>query len=517
MIELKQPKKLQSHKLFFIPLLLLLALGIFFRFDTIDQQPYWIDESFTSLRISGYTRAELIEQSFKGREIGVEDLQKFQRPSSEKSFVDTIVGLAREEPQLPPLYFVMARFWAEAFGSLGSPMAIARSLSAFLSLLVFPCIYWLCLELFKSSLVGQIAVAFVAVSPLYTRDAQEARYYVLWSILTLVSSTFFLKAIRINTRFSWLIYAVSLIASLYTFTLTLLTMLSHGVYFLLTEGLSWSRKSAFYLAASTISLLIFLPWLLTIVMNLSTVRQMTNWANEQRSVLVILKDLANFTTVSLIGFTNKFFIAFVISLIAYSLYFLCIKKNRKIWLFIATLVLVPAITFILPDIINGTSRSIATRYLMPCYLGIQITLSYLFYRKIFVRSSLGKYIWRVCLVFIILCGITFLGINSQADVKRQIGFNAPIARIVNLATSPLIISDLSDFASPARLAGLSHLLKPQVRLLLFATVPHQIDIPKHYSNIFIFSDSQAIRKSLTPGYQIKMLLENKSLWLVQKR
>lgn len=65
-------------------IIVLLALGVFFRFFNLDRKLYWHDEVYTSLRASGYTKAEVIQQVFDGHEVGIEELQKFQHLSPEK-------------------------------------------------------------------------------------------------------------------------------------------------------------------------------------------------------------------------------------------------------------------------------------------------------------------------------------------------------------------------------------------------------------------------------------------------
>ncbi|MCA1991587.1 MAG: hypothetical protein LDL41_06000 [Coleofasciculus sp. S288] len=69
-------------------IIVLLVLGIFFRFVNLDRRVYWVDETYTSLRISGYRQIEVAEQIFDGHEIGIEDLQKYQRINPEKSLID---------------------------------------------------------------------------------------------------------------------------------------------------------------------------------------------------------------------------------------------------------------------------------------------------------------------------------------------------------------------------------------------------------------------------------------------
>jgi len=55
-------------------LIVVILTGIFFRFTNLDRKAYSFDESLTSLRISGYTWTEMLQQDFQGKTISVEDL-----------------------------------------------------------------------------------------------------------------------------------------------------------------------------------------------------------------------------------------------------------------------------------------------------------------------------------------------------------------------------------------------------------------------------------------------------------
>ncbi len=118
---------------FFI--ILILVIGVFFRFANLDRKVYWFDETITSLRIAGYTESEIVKEVCNGREIGVEDLQKYQHPALGKTLADTVTSLAVEDSQHPPLYYVIARIWFQWFGN---SVAATRSLPAVISLLAFP-------------------------------------------------------------------------------------------------------------------------------------------------------------------------------------------------------------------------------------------------------------------------------------------------------------------------------------------------------------------------------------------
>lgn len=207
---------------FFI--IVLLLLGIFFRFVNLDRKVYWHDETFTSIWISGYRPQEIIDQAFNGQVIDSKDLQKYQYPNPERTLIDTLKNLATEDPQHPPLYYLITRLWVQGFGN---SVAVTRSVSAVISLLAFPCIYWLCLELFESPLVGWIAIALISVSPFHILYAQEAREYSLWIVTILLSCAALLRAIRLKTKLSWVIYAVTLVLGLYTFPLIGLTELAY--------------------------------------------------------------------------------------------------------------------------------------------------------------------------------------------------------------------------------------------------------------------------------------------------
>ena len=89
-------------KIFLVTILL---LGISFRFIKLDNKVYWMDETYTALRASGYTELEVTQQIRDGNLLNSEDIQKYQYSNSSKSAKDVIQSLADEDPQHPPLYY----------------------------------------------------------------------------------------------------------------------------------------------------------------------------------------------------------------------------------------------------------------------------------------------------------------------------------------------------------------------------------------------------------------------------
>jgi len=494
-------------------IIVVLLLGVFFRFFNLDQKVYWHDEVFTSLRVSGYTMTEVIQQVFDGDEVGIQDLLKYQRLNPKSGLIDTIKSLALEDPQHPPLYYVMLRFWVVQYGS---SVAVIRSLTALISLLVFPSLYWLCQELFESSLVGWVAIALVAVSPIHVLFAQEAREYCLWTVTILLSSASLLQAMRRHTKLSWGIYATTVALGLYTFLFSGLVVIGHGIYVVITERFRLSKTVTAYLLASFTGLLIFAPWLLVVITNFSEFQASTNWTatNVSRSFFIErwLFNLSHifFDFGSDVGQIFTYLI--LVILLGYSTYFLLHNAPQCTWLFILTLIGATTLSLILPDIIQGGRRSISPRYLFPCYLSIQLAVAYLFTTKMISASFTQRRLWQLMMAVLLSVGVVSCIISSQADTwwNKEISYTNPqIAHTINQAIHPLVLSN-SFSINPGNIISLSYLLEPKVRLRL-VVAPNLPQIPDTFSDIFLFDYSSGTWRSTLEkekNYKIRSIFDS---------
>jgi uncharacterized membrane protein len=482
-------------------LIILLALGVVFRFVNLDGRVYWIDEVYTSLRISGYTQAEVIQEVSRGQVIGIEDLQKYQRPSPEKSVIGTVKGLALEEPQIPPLYFILARFWEQIFGH--SP-AVTRGFSALISLLAFPCIYWLCLELFQSPLTAGVAMALIAVSPFQVIYAKEARNYSLWAVIILLSSWALLRAIRVNKRLNWLVYGTTVALGFYAHLFFALVAIAHGIYVLAIQSFRWSKIVTAYLLASLAGLLAFTPWILIVINYSSSVTNTTGWQSQRKSLLSLITTwVGNISRAFLDLGVNSYasatyliplsvLILIIVALVIYSVYFLCKNTPLRVWLFVVLLIAVPALALILPDLIVGGYRSAMSRYLMPCQLGIHLAVAYLLSTKItssFARSWEQK-LWQVSAMVLFSCAVVSCTVSSQAETWWNMAYGyqvSPVAGIINKATQPLVVSELSG-NNLGNLLALSYRLKAPVQFQLLDKPPFP-QISKDFNEMFLYGNS----------------------------
>lgn len=498
-------------------LIAILALGVFFRFFNLDKKVYWIDETYTSLRISGYRETELIQNVFNGRVVSVAELQKYQHPNSEKGLTDTIQSLAIESPQHPPFYYVMARFWVQFWGY--SVTAI-RSLSALISLLLFPCIYWLCLELFQSAPIGWTAIALIAISPFHVLYAQEAREYSLWTVTTALSSAALLRAMRLNTKGSWLIYAVSLATSLYTFLFSWFVVLGHIIYVFVTAKFRWSQRIKAYLLSSLLGLLVYAPWFWVTASNISHIQTSASWATTRIKNNFLLSRWLLDTSRLFFDLNQKEFAIptiLVLLISAYAVYFFCRLAPKNAQLFLGTLIGVQGLALLLPDTILGGLRSANPRYLIPCYLGLELIVAYWLVTQFkFVKKRWQERLWTMSAIALFLGGIISCTVSSQSvlwwnknPIKHK--HNTLMAQIVNQSDRPLLISDNSTLISDCfacRIIALSYNLDPKVKLQLVKE-PNTPKIPPGFSDVFAFTPDENLLRRIShqQKYQVDSIFK----------
>lgn len=506
-------------------IIILLVIGVFFRFVNIDKKLYWGDEVFSSLRISGYLQSEMNEQLSNGDLISIKDLNKYQYPNTEKNTIDTIKGIILEDSQILPLYIVITRFWVEWFGN---SVAVTRSFSAFISLLTFPCIYLLCQELFESSLVGWIAIALVAVSPIHLVYAQEARAYSLWIVTILISSVALLRAMRLKTKVSWCIYAATLSLGFYTHILFTFVAFAQGIYVIAIERFRLSKTSIYYLISSLAGFISFVPWIWIIITNPQP--EAVSWATPKQTLLASATRWAGIFSRTFLdlgispGDPGKLKIALIpliliiLALMLYSIYVLCRRTSKKTWLFVLTLIGSVGLPLLIVDFVFQ-KRYATSRYTLPSVLGIELAVAYLLTTKLTSISTKfwQKKLWSLMLFMVITSGIISCTISSQAQIwwnklpEKNQEF-PQIAQIVSQGNKPLLISDTSIIPL---IQILGHLVDPKVQLQIVEK-KHLPEITNGFTDIFLFNPSDFLKAGIEKIYNSKLQKINHFLWKITK-
>ncbi len=503
-------------------IIFLLTMGILFRFFNLDGKVYWHDETYTSLRISGYTINEAKQRLFNNRVIGGESFAQFQGVNPEKSLNDTIMNLAKEDSLHPPLYYIIARLW---MGIFGNSVTAIRSLSACISLLVFPCVYWLCRELFNVPLsVPGVAIALMAISPIHLVYAQEAQEYILWLVTILLSSASLLRAMRLelqdkyepvkqrkraNLFAIWSIYAITLAISFYTFIWSGFVAVAHGIYVMVTAKFQLTETVRTYLLASLVGFLAFMPWVAVVIGDFFQFLISSDKTEAQSNLLpmfpFLLMQLSRIffdIGLSLNNPFNYFIIPIFLVLVGYSITFICLTTNYKVWFFIITLIVVPALPLILLS--PWGIQPFIEAYFIPSYLGIQVAVAYLLATQIYNGSVLRRSIWHVIMALVIICGLISSRVSSQAETWWNKGMsygNPQVAQIINQANRPLLISDALG-NNYGNVFSLSYLLEPKVRFLLVNNqkIPQ---IPDVFVDVFLLNPSNTWREAIEKKYRLK--------------
>ncbi|MGD1699293.1 glycosyltransferase family 39 protein [Dapis sp. BLCC M229] len=530
-----------------ILLIITITLGIGFRFFNLNKKVYWHDEVYTSLRAAGY-EANDISQLFQNQIIPAKQLQKYQQIKPQSTFKGTLKSLTIENPHHPPLYYFMARLWMQKFG--GS-LTASRSLPALISLLSLSLIYVLGWQLFKSDLTALLGTTFLALSPVEILFAQTARQYSLVTVLTICSGIFLLQALDSRSWKKWGLYTIVSAIGLYTHLFFSLTIISHGIFvisnWLLSNyvaNISSEKKSNLsifqrliqtlpldFFIASVGIIILYTPWIVIVINNLQQVYDATDWARVSVTLDFLIKRwILSFSCLFIdldFGFnkisTYLLRLLFLI-IIIWGIYTVCRSCNLSTKLFILTSIFIPFIILVIPDLVSSGKRSAITRYLIPCFPVIYLSVAYLLGRYLgrehLTLFSKQKY-WRVVLVTLLTASIASCTVSAFSDTwwsKVPSYHNPEVARKINASDSPILLSDVGDnYTNTGDLISLSYILDDDVRLLLLSNSPN-LEIVENESEIFVFRSSERLRKAMeAKQWEFESIIAHGELLQVSKR
>ncbi|MDX2213126.1 MAG: glycosyltransferase family 39 protein [Oculatellaceae cyanobacterium bins.114] len=479
--------------------LVLLGIGILFRFSHLDRQVYWHDEVFTSLEATAHTGSELKEDLFIGKETVPSTLLAYQHIDPTRTLSQLIFGIGSEDPQHPPLFYLFMHFWMRAWGD---SIWVTRSFAAVLSLLVFPAVYWLCWELFASPVVGWVAIALLAISPIHVVYAQEAREYSLLTALTLLSSAALLRAIRGDRWQNWALYGITLILSFYTAVFSALVAFGHGIYIICTQPtqiqsvedgfqIQWqlTRRAIAFLLTGAIAVVAFTPWFYFLKTYSHVLNASAGWVaislpfdtTVKLWMLNLIRVFWDADVNPLVADApfNWFVVIPVVLLEMYAVYSFIQKAPKTSWLFVVTLLVGTSLPLIVPDILSGGQRSTVTRYFLPFLLGLQIAVAYLIAHLLVTTKRSYQAIGISLSAVLAIAGIVSCTLHSQSNTwwNKIMSYHHPeIAQILNTSNHPILMTDGYSY-NPANLVSLSYLLNDTVTLLPMVEVGIFLNVP----------------------------------------
>ncbi|MDJ0903476.1 MAG: glycosyltransferase family 39 protein [Xenococcus sp. MO_188.B8] len=500
--------------------LLVLVLGIMFRLGNLDVKPYWEDEVYTSMRISGY-QSDLLKKEVIDKAIQVETLSQYLDVNSGKSWIDTSIALVNK-PEHTPLYFLLARAWAELFGSSISAM---RAFPALVSLLSLPLFYWFALLLFESPTVASTTVCLASVSPIMIRYAQEARPYSLWIVCILLSSIMLLRALRLDTRRSWICYSATISLAFLTHLLSGFVFLVHSLYVLILLRFDWlmpkarsaekisdlspssenllnKQKLQHYFKALGVGLLPLLPWFILLISRLSSVQKAAHWLNEDQPLTeLFFKWVENIIRIFSSPFPSPdirlFFFAIPLCiLLAWSVFRMISKSHVRGWLLPILLCIIPMGIFMVSDLLLGGQRSTIMRYLLPSYIGsllifgFGLSFNYIESHKHSKNHAFAKGVIFYA-ILIVAISASWFNLQSPTWWGTESSYEISTAQaIIDTSNQAIVVSDESfgDFMSFA------FLLRPTDHIL-WLKPHHNLNegyIVANSGSIFLWRPSESL-------------------------
>jgi len=347
-----------------------------------------------------------------------------------------------------------------------------------------------------------MSAALVSMSPIHVLYSQDARPYALWTLVIVVSSVALLRAVRLGTPRPWAVYSISAALGLYSHLLFGLVMAAHALYVLALRTFTRTWVVGAYARASAFAVLAFAPWIVVMAVHWREALNATTWALEPIRFPALVGSWA-------LTFTSPLWDVHVgsgdiqmllvrvseLALIVASLYVVWRSSERRVWLFVVLLLLIPALPLVLPDVIWGGTRSLNARFLIPSFLSIELAVAYTLASRAASAGGAGDLLWRIGAPVVIFAGVISCAASTLTDMwwnKWQGVATSEVARRINQAKRPLVIVDEPYPTNLGDLLALSYSLDAKVRLRL-GLGPRLIDVSNEPDEVFLFGPSDALR------------------------
>lgn len=467
----------------------LLLLSLLFHFSNLKHKVYGQGEVNTSLRAAGFTQREVEATLFQNQVMAAPALLQFQQLKPGSTPFDTLQSLAVEEPQNPPLYFLLARGWMQLWGS---SLVSARSFPVIISLVGLPVLYGLAMALLGSPGIAQFATLLLALSPFHLLLAQTNQPYSLLTLAVLASHWLLWQMYRSPRWPQGLAYSLGLTLGLYTHPLFGLTIVSHGVWlgWLARPGSPQHPTRSFwqaYLPSLLGALLLSWPWLTVQFNQPFLIRNSLGAVGD----LLAAIQLVCFSFTALFfdldrGFEHPALLLIklpLLVLMAIALFQAARRLPQPIGAFILISVLVPLLLLALRVPFMEVTRSTVSQALLPCYPTIQMAVACLLWQWLQLRpktrcqQELRRGVFGFLLATsLISCTASMLAFTWWD--KGQSYFNEAVAREINTHPPVTLISDRGRHQNnTSDLISLSYRLYTDVTVLLMGDRPNLALIP----------------------------------------
>jgi hypothetical protein len=502
--------------------ILVVLVGISFKFYRLDHKLFWIDEVSTIQHTSGIPDREYpaLVPVNETKNIGFyKDLYHLnKRPLT---IAWELKGLINSR-NLNPLHYPFLMVWYRIAGD--EPVDF-RLFGVFIFILTLPFLFLLSKSIFDSNLAGWIAVSLYAVSPFIHLFVQEARYYILWSFVLIVLHYFFLQGIERNNLKWWSAYAFAVALSLYASPVSGIIIIGHIAFILLT------RKDLIKVSVVSIAVgfILYLPWVLKLYFNLDEIITSLSWhSNTQQKIFFLFPLFGQiFYLFSIFSSPLDFFYEFeqtttsippeaqgafllnfaALTLIVMAFIFL-LRKTRKETKYFLLLMTLPGLLFFYAlDLVRNGMTSWWWRYLIFIATGIILVMTNFLSEKI-RKGSLPYSIIFIALAVIGISSMLSISKAKHWSLGRKWDCYIEDARLFSTSNKPLLITDFAfNHGMINSMVVMLECNSGNIDILRASPDIDNVDkmiSHKDYSDIYVFHSSDELIRNLKSQFGEKM-------------
>ena len=220
--------------------------------------------------------------------------------------VNRIIPFTRGDNQAP-LYYLLQHYWDSLFGT--SEFAL-RSLSALFGTLAMFVFYRLAKRILKDSLASALAVLLFAFSMKQIWYSREARTYEAASFFVLMALYALVRFLERRSAWAFVMIVLTSTLTLYLHNIMFFYLLAFDIVWLSYPGKkNWLRRIPEVFLANACMAVLYLPWAVTLVHQVSAVAGNLYWVTRPSlgSVAWTLTKLAGLEPGYLTTFSNKVF------------------------------------------------------------------------------------------------------------------------------------------------------------------------------------------------------------------
>jgi mannosyltransferase len=256
-------------------LLAILLLGLCLRIYHLSYESIWLDEA-TSIKLatSSFFQLGLASNSRLYHILVHHWIQLFGNSEFFTQFIARMFGLRVlfYSDTNPPLYHILLHYWINLFGN--SEFS-TRFLSVIFGFFAIFMLYKVGSLIFYKE-VGIISSLILGLNTFHIYYSQEARMYILNSLLTLLSMYFFIRLLKERGLMIVIGYILSSILLMYTHIFGLFILLAQNIYimtlFLFTKE-NYKLKIKAWILLQALLIILFTPWISALtkrIINLET-------------------------------------------------------------------------------------------------------------------------------------------------------------------------------------------------------------------------------------------------------